>query len=102
MPRSFLTLHLFRNQSVNYPHHRPSIRTLLRRIEALGYEVFCIPRDIGFGGVPQEVWGCVVTIFLGDSDDSRQLLFIVPLPCRHRRLTRSGVITGSYEDGNLL
>ncbi len=102
MPRSFLTLFLFRNQSVTYPRRRPSIRTLIRRIEALGYEVFCIPRDIGWGDIPQEDWGFVVTIFLGDIDDSHQLLLIVPLPRRRRRLTRSGVILGSYEDGDLL
>ena len=75
---------------------------LIRRIEALGYEVFCIPRDIGWGDIPQEDWGCVFTIFLGDIDDSRQLLLIVPLPCRRCRLTRSGVILRSYDDGDLL
>ena len=72
---------------------------LIHRIEALGYKVFSIPRDIGWG-VPQEDWGIVATIFIGDIDDSRQLLLIVPLPCRRRRLTRSGVILGSYEDGD--
>ena len=101
MPRGFFTLFLFRNQTVTYPIHRPSIRTLIRRIEALGYEVFCIPRDIGWGDIPQEDWSIVVTIFFGDSDDSRQLLLIVPLPRRRRRLTRSGVILGSYEDRDL-
>ena len=72
---------------------------LIHRIEALGYEVFSIPWDIGWG-VPQEDWGIVITIFLGDIDDSRQLLLIIPLPCRRRWLTRSGVILGSYEDGD--
>ena len=95
---AFFTLFLFRNQSVTYPACRPSIRTLIRRIEALGYEVFTIPREIGWGEIPQEDWSIVVTIFLGDIDDSRQLLLIVPLPRRHRRLTRSGAILGSYDN----
>ena len=103
MPRrrcpAFLTLFLFCNQSVAYPRCRPSIRTLTRRIEALGYEVFIIPRDIGWGDIPQEDWGIVVLIFIGDIDESCQLLLIVPLPRRHRQLTRSGVILGCYEDG---
>ena len=98
MPRVLPTLFLFRNQSVTYPRRRPSIRLLIRRIEALGYEVFCLPQDIRWGDIPQEDWSIVVTIFFGDSDDSRQLLLVVPLPRRRRRLTRSGVILGSYED----
>ena len=70
----------------------------IRRIEALGYEVFLtFPREIGWGEIPQEDWSIVVTIFLGDIDDSRQLLLIVPLPRRRRRLTRSGAILGSYD-----
>ena len=106
MPRrhrsGFYTLFLFRNQSVTYPACRPSIRTLIRRIAALGYEVFLtFPREIGCGEIPQDDWSIVVTIFLGDIDDSRQLLLIVPLPRRHCRLTRSGAILGSYEDGGL-
>ena len=103
MPRrrtAFYTLYLFRGQHVTYPACRPSIRTLIRRIEALGYEVFItFPREIGCGEIPQEDWSIVVTVFLGDIDDSRQLLLIVPLPRRRRRLTRSGAILGSYEDG---
>jgi hypothetical protein len=71
------------------------------RIEALGYEVFSIPRDIGWGDIPQEDWSIVVMIFLGDIDDSHQLLLIVPLPRRRRRLTRSGVILGAYKDGDI-
>jgi hypothetical protein len=102
MPRrccpAFLTLFLFCNQCVTYPRRRPSIRTLIRRIEALGYEVFTIPRDFGWGEIPQEDWSIIVSIFLGDIDDSRQLLLIVPLPCRRRWLTRSGAILGSYDD----
>ena len=95
MPRlrcpAFYTLFLFRNQSVTYPACRTSLRTLIRRIEALGYEVGC-------GEIPQEDWSTVVTVFLGDIDDSRQLLLIVPLPRRRRRLTRSGAILGSYDN----
>ena len=103
MPRrrwsAFYTLSLFRNQSVTYPACRPSIRTLICRIEALGYEVFTIfPREIGCGEIPQEDWSIVVSIFRGDIDDSRQLLLIVPLPRRRRRLTRSGAILGSCDD----
>ncbi len=102
MPRrrcpAFITLPLFRNQCVTYPCRRPSIWTLIRRIEALGYEVFTIPPDFRWGEIPQEVWSIVVTIFLGDIDDSRQLLLIVPLPCRRRRLTRSGAFLGSYDE----
>ena len=102
MPRlrcsAFFTLFLFRNQRIAYPIRRPSILTLIHRIKALGYEVFSIPRDIGWGEIPQDDWSFVVTIFLGDIDDSRQLLLILPLPCRRRWLTRSGVILGCYED----
>ena len=105
MPRlrcpAFYTLFLFCNQSVTYPACRLSLRTLIRRIEALGYEVFItFPRVIGCGEIPQEDWSIVVTVFLGDIDDSRQLLLIVPLPRRRRRLTRSGAILGSYNDGD--
>ena len=100
MPRrrcpAFRTLFLFRNQSVTYPRRRPSIRMLIRRITALGYEVFILPWDTGWGDIPQEDWGIVVSI-----DNSRQLLLIVPLPCRRRRLTRSGVILGCYEDRDI-
>ena len=102
MPRhhcpAFLTLFLFRNQCVTYPRRRPSIRTLIRHIEALRYEVFTLSWDIGWIEIPQEDWSIVVTIFLGDINNSRQLLLIVPLPCRCRRLTRSGAILGSYDD----
>ena len=102
MPRrrrpAFVTLHLFRNQCVTYPRRRPSIRALIRRIEALGYEVSAIPPDFRWSEIPQEVFSIVVTIFLGDIDDSRQLLLIVPLPRRRRRLTRSGALLGSYDD----
>ena len=102
MPRrrcpALFTLFLFRNQSVTYPACRPSIRTLIRRIEALGYEVFItFPNEIGWG-VPEEDWSIVVTVFLGNIIDSRQLLLIVPLPRCRRRLTRSGAILGSYDD----
>jgi hypothetical protein len=100
MPRrrcpAFLTLFLFRNQIVTYPRRWPSIRTLIHQIEALGYEVIILPRDIGWGDIPQEYWGIVILI-----DDSRQLLLIVPLPRRRRRLTRSGVILGCYKDGDI-
>ena len=100
MPRrrcpAVITLLLFRNQCVTYPACRPSLRTLIRRIEALGYEVF-ITFPFEFG--PQEDWSIVVSIFFGDIIDSRQLLLIVPLPRRRRRLTRSGAILGYYDDG---
>ena len=101
MPRhrcpAFYTLFLFHTQSVTYPACRPSLRTLIRRIEALGYKVFItFPRVIGCGEIPQEDWSTVVTVFLGNIDDSRQLLLIVPLPRRRRCLTRSGVILGLY------
>jgi hypothetical protein len=101
MPRrrtAFYTLYLFRGQHVTYPACRPSIRTLTRRIEALGYEVFLVKTPVEH--IPQDDWGCAVTIFLGDADDSRQILYFVPLPRRRRRLTRSGVILGSYEEAD--
>ena len=98
MPRrrrpAYFTLCLFRDQCVTYPARRPSIRTLIRRIEALGYEVFTFPRETEWSAIPQEDWSVVV----GNINDSRQLFLIVPLPRRRRRLTRSGVILGSYED----
>ena len=99
MPRrrcpASLTLFLFCDQSVTYPRRRPSIRTIIRRIEALEYEVIILSRDFEWGDIPQDDWGIVVSI-----DNSRQLLLIVPLPRRRRRLTCSGVILGSYEDGD--
>ena len=105
MPRrrrsAFYTLHLFRNQCVSYPRRRPSIRALIRRIEALGYEVSTLPPDFRWSEIAQEYFSIVTTIFLGDIDDSRQLLLIVPLPRRRRRLTRSGVILGCYKDGDI-
>jgi hypothetical protein len=85
------TLYLFRNQSVTYPSCRPSIRTLIRRIEALGYEVVILPRDIEWADIPQEYWGVQVTI-------NNTLLFVVPLPCQRHLLTRSGVFFGNYEE----
>ena len=78
MPRVLPTLFLFRNQSVTYPRRRPSIRLLIRRIEALGYKVFCLPQDIRWGDIPQEDWSIVVKIFFGNSDDSRQLCSSYP------------------------
>ncbi len=103
MPRrcrpAFVTLHLFRNQIVTYPRRRPSIRTLIRRIESLGYEVFPIPPDFRWSGTPEEFWSIVATIFLGDIDDSRQLLLIVPLPRRLCRLTRSGAFLAYDDEG---
>ena len=100
MPRrccpAFCTLFLFRNQSIIYPQRRPSIRMLIRQIAALGYEVFILPRDTGWGDVPQEDWGIVISI-----KNSRQLLLIVPLPRRRCQLTHSGVILSCYEDGDI-
>ena len=88
----FSTLHLFCNQSVTYPSRRPSIRMLIRRIEALGYKVVNLSRNIAWEDIPQEYWGVAVTL-----DVSNTLLFIVPLSRRCRRLTRSRVFFGSYE-----
>ena len=103
MPRrrrpAFHTLHLFRNQCVSYPRRRPSIRALIRRIEALGYEVSTLPPDFRWSEVAQEYFSIVTTIFLGDIDDSRQLLLIVPLPHRRRRLTRSGAFLAYDDEG---
>ena len=87
------TLFLFRNQCVTYPRHRPSIRTLIFWIEALGYEVTILPPDIEWADIPQEYWGVTVLI-----DNRGHLLFIAPLPCRRCQLTRSGVFLGCYED----
>ena len=90
MPRhccpDFLTLFLFHNQSVTSPP--------LCWIEALGYEVIILPRDIEWGDIPQEYSGIVILI-----DCSHQLLLIEPLPCHCCRLMRSGIIRGSYDDG---
>jgi hypothetical protein len=85
------TLYLFRNQSVTYPSRRLSIRTLVRRIEALGYEVVILPQDIEWADIPQEYWAVQVTI-------NDTLLFVVPLPHQRRLLTRSGVFFGNYKE----
>jgi hypothetical protein len=85
------TLYLFRNQSVTYPSRRPSIRMLVRRIEALGYEVVILPQDIEWADIPQEYWAVQVTI-------NDTLLFVIPLPRQRCLLTRSGVFFGNYEE----
>jgi hypothetical protein len=85
------TLYLFHNQSVTYPSRRLSIRTLVRRIEALGYEVVILPRDIEWADIPQEYWAVQVTI-------NNTLLFVVPLPRQRCLLTRSGVFFGNYKE----
>ncbi len=98
MPRcrspDFTTLFLFRTQCVTCPRHQPSIWTLIRQIEALGYEVVILPREIEWVDIPREYWGVAVSI-----PDSHTLLFIVPLSRRCRRLMRSGIFLSSYEDG---
>ncbi len=53
-----------------------------------------LPRDFEWGDIIQDNWDVVTAI--ADS-----LLRIVPFPRRRRRLTRSGVILGCYEDGDL-
>jgi len=67
----------------------------IRRIGGLEYEVIILSWDIEWGDIPQDDWGIVFSI-----NNSRQQLLIVPPPCRRRHLTRSGVILGSYEDGD--
>ena len=88
------TLFLFRNQCVTFPCHQLSIRTLIRWIEALGYEVTILPRDIEWADIPQDYWGLAVLIA-----NRSHLLFIAPLPRRHCQLTCPGIFLGSYEDG---
>jgi hypothetical protein len=61
---------------------------------ALGYEVVILPRGIEWENIPQEYLGVAVLI-----EGSHPPLFIVPLPCRRCRLTRSGIFLGSYKDG---
>jgi hypothetical protein len=85
------TLYLFRNQSITYPSRRPSIWTLVRRIEALGYEVVILPRDIEWADIPQEYWGVQVTM-------NNTLLFVIPFPRRRCLLTHSGVFFGNYKE----
>ena len=85
------TLYLFRNQSITYPSRRPSIRMLVRRIEALGFEVVILPRNIEWADIPQEYWGVQITI-------KDTLLFVAPLPSRRCLLTRSGVFFGNYKE----
>ena len=77
-----------------FPSCRPSIWTLIRRIEALGYEVVILPQDIEWVDIPQEYWE--VTILMANRS---HLLSIFPLPPRRCWLMRSGVFLGSYEDG---
>ena len=62
---------------------------LIRWIVALGYKVVILPRGIEWEDIPQIYWGVAVS-----TDDSHQLLFIVPIPC-HCELTRYGVFLGS-------
>ena len=90
-----LTIFLFLDQSVTYPRCRPITWTLIRRIGGLGYQVIILSWVIEWGDIPQDDWGIVFSI-----NKSRQLLLIVPPPRRRCRLTRSGVILGSYEDGD--
>ena len=62
---------------------------LIRWIVALGYEVVILPWGIEWEDIPQIYWGVAVL-----TDDSHQLLFIVPIPCRCQ-LTCSGIFLGS-------
>jgi hypothetical protein len=80
-----------------YPSHQLSIRLLIRRLNALGYEVAILPTDIEWVLVPRKNWGFAITIAGGDNIDNT-LLFIIPLLCRHHLLTCSGAFFGNYKD----
>ena len=79
------TLFLFRGESVSYPSVHPSICSLVRWIEALGYvvDVHYAVDVHSFQSFPSNFWGVAVAII----EDT--ILFIVPLPGCCRLLTRS-------------
>ncbi len=73
-PPNFYTLNLFCGESLTFPRGRPSIRVLVRRIEALKYsvEVYPFPNDnIDF--FPDE--DRIIVIKIGDTS-----LRIIPIP----------------------
>jgi hypothetical protein len=73
-PPNFYTLNLFCGESLMFPRGRPSIRVLVRRIEALKYFVKVCPfpnNNIDF--FPDKDW--IIVVKIGDTS-----LRIIPIP----------------------
>jgi hypothetical protein len=71
IPQNFSPLRLPRGEIVFYPTGHPSIRVLIQKIAALGYEVSGFPiQQTDLRQLPPGVWHCAVV--LGDI-----ILFIV-------------------------
>jgi hypothetical protein len=74
-PYGTYTLYLLRGESISYPSNRPSIRTIVRKIERLNYlvEVHQFPRGARFQRFPFKFGHLVVAI-------GHTVLYIVPFP----------------------
>ena len=63
IPQNFSPLRLPRGEIVSYPTGRPSIRVLIQKIAALGYEVSGFPiQQTDLRQLPPGVWHCTVVI----------------------------------------
>ena len=63
IPQNFSPLHLPRGEIVFYPTGRPSIRVLIQKIAALGYEVSGFPiQQTDLRQLPPGVWHCAVVL----------------------------------------
>jgi hypothetical protein len=63
IPQNFSPLRLPRGEIVSYPTSRPSIRVLIQKIAALGYEVSGFPiQQTGLRELPPGVWHCAVVL----------------------------------------
>ena len=63
IPQNFSPLRLPRGEIVSYPTGRPSIRVLIQKIAALGYEVSGFPiQQTDLRQLPPGVWHCTVVL----------------------------------------
>jgi hypothetical protein len=63
IPKIFSPLRLPRGEIVSYPTGRPSIRVLIQKIAALGYEVSGFPiQQTDLRQLPPGVWHCTVVL----------------------------------------
>ena len=93
IPQNFSPLRLPRGEIVSYPTGRPSIRVLIQKIAALGYEVSGFPiQQTDLRQLPPGVWHC--TVVLGGI-----ILFIVA-PEETSASDSSSVQSGHFSEGS--